>query len=45
MYDIIKKLNFSEKDFLDKKYYRVAYIKWLLENGIIDNNLRMKNNR
>lgn len=42
MYDIVKKKNFTEETFRDKKYYRVIYIQWLLEQGKIDNNLRFK---
>lgn len=40
IFDELKKQNFTEKDFKDKKFFRVAYIKWLLENKIIDTNLR-----
>ena len=40
IYEVIKKKEFSEKDFQDKKFYRVAYIKWLIENSIIDKDLR-----
>lgn len=42
MYDIVKKKNFTDETFRDKKYYRVVYIQWLLEQGKIDNNLRFK---
>jgi len=42
MYDIIKKKNFTEKNFRAKEYYRVDFINWLLEQGKIDNNLRFK---
>ncbi len=40
IFDELKKQNFTETDFKDKKFFRVAYIKWLLENKIIDTNLR-----
>ena len=42
IYDLLKIKQFSEEDFKDKKYYRVAYIKWLIESGKIDNNLIIK---
>lgn len=42
MYDIVKKKNFTEENFRDKEYYRVAFIQWLLEQGKINNNLRFK---
>ncbi len=40
MYNIMKSKNFLDENFRDKNYYRVAYIKWLLEQGKINNNLR-----
>lgn len=39
LYETFKEKNFSESDFLDKKYYRLKYIKWLLAEGKLDNNL------
>ncbi len=42
IYDLLKTKKFTEEDFKDKKYYRVAYIKWLIESGKIDNNLFIK---
>ena len=39
IYNLLKIKKFTEEDFKDKKYYRVAYIKWLIENKKIDNNL------
>jgi len=39
IYDLLKIKKFTEEDFKDKKYYRVGYIKWLIENKKIDNNL------
>jgi len=40
MYDVLKqKKEFGEREFNDKSYFRVKYIKWLLEEGMIDNNL------
>lgn len=40
IFEELKKQNFDEKDFKDKNFFRVAYIKWLLEKNIIDHNLR-----
>ena len=42
IYDLLKSKNFNEEDFKDKKYFRVTYIKWLIENNKIDNNLFFK---
>ena len=42
IYDLLKSKSFSEADFKDKKYFRLAYIKWLIENNKIDNNLFFK---
>jgi len=42
IYDLLKIKNFNEEDFKDKKYFRVAYIKWLIENDKMDNNLFFK---
>ena len=42
IYDLLKIKKFNEEDFKDIKYYRVAYIKWLIENGKIDHNLFFK---
>lgn len=42
IYKILKSKNFSEDDFRDKKYHRVTYIKWLLEQNKIDHNLFFK---
>jgi len=44
IYEIFKNKKFTEKDFNDKKYYRVRYIKWLLENKILDSNLKKSEN-
>jgi len=43
IYDVFKRKEFAEKDFNDKQFYRVKYINWLLDKGLIDNNLRIKN--
>lgn len=34
--------NFSERDFNDKKFYRVKYLNWLLSQKILDENLFVK---
>ena len=33
--------DFSENEFNDKKFYRLRYIKWLIENHKLDSNLFM----
>jgi len=43
IYYILQNKNFTEEDFKNKKYYRVAYIKWLLEQNKLDSNLFFKN--
>jgi len=43
IYRILKTKNFTEVDFKDKKYYRVAYIKWLIKQNKLDSNLFFKN--
>ncbi len=43
IYQQIKNKNFVESDFKDIRYYRVAYIKSLIEKGLLDTNLRFKN--
>jgi nucleoside-diphosphate-sugar epimerase len=42
IYNILKVKKFTETDFKDKKYYRVAYIKWLIENNKLNDNLFFK---
>ena len=42
IYNLLKMKKFTEENFKDKKYYRVAYIKWLIESGKINNNLFIK---
>jgi len=39
IYKLLNIKKFSEENFKDKNYYRVAYINWLIENNKIDNNL------
>ena len=39
IYDLLKFKEFTENDFKNEKYFRVAYIKSLIEKGKIDNNL------
>ena len=42
IHKILKSKKFREEDFRDKKYYRGTYIKWLLEQNKIDQNLFFK---
>ena len=42
IHKILKIKEFHEEDFNDKKYYRVTYIKWLLEQNKLDQNLFFK---
>ena len=39
IYDLLKFKEFTEEDFKNEKYFRVAYIKSLIEKGEINNNL------
>lgn len=43
IYDTIKKKGFTAEDFKNKAFHRVAYIRWLLEKGILDADLKFKN--
>lgn len=43
LYNAFKERNFSEKDFLDTKFYRLKSINMLLKNEIIDSSLRFHN--
>lgn len=43
IYNVIKNKGFTETEFRDKKYYRVAYIKSLVESGILDKDLKFEN--
>ena len=42
LYNIFIKEKFSESDFHDKKFYRVEQLKWLIEEGHIDENFKFK---
>ena len=42
LYNIFTKEKFSESDFHDKKFYRVEQLKWLIEEGHIDENFKFK---
>lgn len=42
IYEIFKNKKITENDFTDKKFYRVKYIKWLIEQKKIDSNLFFK---
>jgi len=40
LYDVFTKQKLSKLDFCNKKFHRVDQIKWLIENGHLDENLR-----
>ena len=42
LYNIFIKEKFSKSDFHDKKFYRVEQLKWLIEEGHIDENFKFK---
>jgi len=44
IYDVIKKKDFSEEDFNDRKFYRVRYLKYLIENKKVNSNLEFLKN-
>lgn len=44
IYNTLKNKEFSEADFKDKSFYRVAYLRWLINNRILDSNLKFKKN-
>jgi len=41
IYEELKKRRITEKDFNDKKFYRVKYLKSLMEKGLLDEKLRV----
>lgn len=41
IYEIMKKQNISENDLNDKKFYRVKFLKYLIEQGKINQNLEI----
>jgi len=41
IYEELKKRGMQEKDFNDKKFYRVKYLKSLMEKGLLDEKLRV----
>ncbi len=41
LYDFFKKEKLVENDFHDKKFNRLKQLKWLIENGFLDENLRL----
>tara|TARA_Y100001936_G_C16091063_1_gene686245 strand:+ start:5980 stop:6990 length:1011 start_codon:yes stop_codon:yes gene_type:complete len=42
MYKKFIEISMNEKEFLDKKFYRLKYLKWLIEEKIVNENLEMK---
>lgn len=41
IYEVIKKKQLTFAEFTDRKYYRVSYIKWLIQQGFVDEDLRV----
>ena len=41
LYDFFKKEKLVENDFHDRKFNRLKQLKWLIENGFLDENLRL----
>jgi len=42
MYKKFLEISINEKEFLDKKFYRLKYLKWLIQEKIVNANLEMK---
>ena len=42
MYNKFIEISIDEKEFLDKKFYRLKYLKWLIEKKLVNENLEMK---
>lgn len=42
IYNIMRERNISENDLNDKKFYRVKYLKYLIEHGKLNSNLEIK---
>jgi len=43
IYEEMKKRNFSKEDFVDKKFFRLKYLIWLIEQEKINDKLKLKN--
>lgn len=43
IYEEMKKRNFSKEDFADKKFFRLKYLIWLMEQERINDKLKFKN--
>jgi nucleoside-diphosphate-sugar epimerase len=41
MYNKFVKISMNEKDFSDKKFYRLKYLKWLIEQKMVNYDLRI----
>lgn len=39
IYQVLRERNFTEEDFKNKDFYRVSYLKWLIERKSVDKNL------
>ena len=42
IYDVMKEQNISEEDLNNKIFYRVKYLKYLIEKGFVNHNLEIK---
>jgi len=43
IYEEMKQTNFSKEDFADKKFFRLKFLIWLIEQEKIDHELKLKN--
>jgi len=42
LYNLFKQKRFTKSEFEDKKFHRLDYLKWLIEEGYVDQNLRLQ---
>ena len=42
MYRKFIDMDINEKEFLDKNFYRLKYLKWLIQERKVNSNLEMK---
>ena len=42
MYNKFIEISMDKKEFLDKKFYRLKYLKWLIEERLVNENLEMR---
>ena len=43
LYLALKSINFNKNDFEDKKFYRIKYLRWLLQQNVVDSQLHLVN--